>query len=385
MTQRSIPFGRPWITDLERQAVLEVLAGDILTHGPQGRAFEAEFAEFMGGEAYCASVSSGGAALHLAYLEMGIGPGDEVIVAAQTHIATAHAVEAVGARPVFVDCEPMSGNIDPGKLERLITRRTRAIGLVHFLGIPCDMAATMGIAERYGLKVVEDCALAIGAHYKGRHVGLYGDAGCFSFYPVKHITTGDGGMFVSRHKMIAEKVAKARAFGVDRGFADRALPGMYDVPTLGLNYRMGDINAALGRKQLSRIDEILKRRRANFGRLKEALAGLPHVAILDSRDPTAASSHYCLGAVLDGPLAGFRNQMVHKLKEAGVGTSVYYPQPVPRMTYYRSKYGYQAEDYPEATRISDQSIALPVGPHLTLDDVDYIAQTFIRTIQENKP
>src|SRR5262245_50029634 len=151
---RTIPFARPWITDLERQAVMEVLHGDILTHGPQNKAFETEFAAFLGG-GHCAAVSSCMAALHLAYLQLGIGPGDEVIVPAQTHVATAHAVEIVGATSVFVDCEPATGNLDPGRLESLITPRTRAIGLVHFVGIPCDMDAIMAVAERHGLKVIE--------------------------------------------------------------------------------------------------------------------------------------------------------------------------------------------------------------------------------------
>ena len=379
---KTIPFARPWITDAEREAVLEVLAGDVLTHGPQGRMFEQEFAAFMGGEAYCVSVSSGMAALHLAYFEMGIGPGDEVIVPAQTHTATAHAVEAVGAKPVFIDCEPATGNLDPAKLEKLITPATRAISLVHFLGIPCDMDAIIDVANRHGLKVVEDCALAVGARFDGKHVGLIGDAGCFSFYPVKHITTGDGGMFVTRHKQAAERVSKARAFGVDRSFAERTIPGMYDVLTLGLNYRMSDINAALGRKQLGRIEEILDRRRANFTQLKSLLDGISGISILDSRNEAAVNSHYCLSVVLEGQLQAARNEVATRLNKAGVGTSVYYPQPVPRMTYYRNKYGYDAEAFKCASAISDFSIALPVGPHLTPEDVEYVASTFAQTIKE---
>jgi perosamine synthetase len=371
---RSIQFAKPWITESERAAVLRVLAGDILTHGPENRAFEAEFSKFVGGDAHCVAVSSCMAALHLAYWQMGIGPGDEVLVTAQTHVATAHAVEIVGARPVFIDCEPGTGNIDPSLLERAITKRTRAIGLVHFLGIPCDMDAILGVAARHDLKVVEDCALAIGARYHGTHVGLPGDCGCFSFYPAKHMTTGDGGMFITRDRALADRVGKARAFGVDRSFGERSIPGIYDVPTLGLNYRMSDINAAVGRMQLARIGEILERRRENFTRLREGLAGIPGISVLDTRDPGAGNSHYCLGIVLDGPLAGKRNAMVGLLNGAGVGTSVYYPQPVPRMTYYRQKYGYDEKAYREAARISDQSIALPVGPHLGPEDMEYMAE-----------
>jgi perosamine synthetase len=383
-TPRSIPFARPWITDAEREAVLEVLRGDILTHGPRNKAFETEFAAFMGGEVYCLAVSSGMAALHLACWQLGIGPGDEVIIAAQTHVATAHAVEFVGAHPVFVDCDSRTGNIDPALIESSVTPGTKAIVLVHFLGIPCDMNAIMAIAGRHNLKVIEDCALAVGSRIDGSHVGLFGDAGCFSFYPVKHITTGDGGMFVTKHKALAEKVSKARAFGVDRNFTERTIPGMYDVPTLGLNYRMSDINAAIGREQLKRVGEILERRRINFDELKSGIDRISGVQVLNVQDPSSTCSHYCLSAVFDGELSGAREEIVRKLNQRGVGTSVYYPHPVPRLSYYRLKYGYEAGNYKNAARISDQSIALPVGPHLTKDDVRYIAKTLKQVIEEMK-
>ena len=375
MTQRKIPFGKPWITEAERNAVLSVLEGDVLTHGPQAHAFEREFVDFMGEGAHALTMSSGMAALHLAYWQLGIGAGDEVIVTAQTHVATAHAVEVVGARPVFVDCRPEDGNINPALIEAAISSRTKAIGLVHFLGIPCDMNAIMSIADRYGLKVVEDCALAVGARYRGVHVGLFGDAACFSFYPVKHITTGDGGMFVSRHSDLADRVAKARAFGVDRSFGERSVPGLYDVPTLGINYRLSDINCSIGRKQLERIGVILERRRSNFEVLKQGLHTLPDIKILDALNADSSNSYYCLSIVLEGPLASCRNDIVRRLNEMGVGTSVYYPHPIPRLAYYQNKYGLKVDDYPQAKRISDQSIALSVGPHLNLDDMSYIVES----------
>ena len=379
---RSIPFGRPWITEPDRQAVLDVLQGHILTHGPQCKAFEEEFANFMGDGAYCVSVSSCMAALHLCYFYLGLGPGDEVIVPAQTHSATAHAVELVGARPVFVDCSPETGNIDCSQIESLINPSTRALSLVHFLGIPCNMDQVISIAERHNLKVVEDCALAIGARYKGKHVGLFGDFGCFSFYPVKHITTGEGGMFVSRHKDVADSVAKLRAFGTDRSHTERAIPGMYDVATLGLNYRMSEMQAALGRRQVLKLGEILERRQNNFMNLKSRLTEIPGISILDAVNGEARNSHYCLTVVLPEELPAPRDQIVKALNDAGVGTSIYYPHPVPRMTYYKSKYGYEAAKYPNATAISDRSIALPVGPHVTDDDVEHIGVSLKKAITE---
>ncbi|MEA3192949.1 MAG: perosamine synthetase [Betaproteobacteria bacterium] len=380
---RKIAFGRPWITDAEKNAVMQVLSGDVLTHGPQAHAFEKEFAAVLGG-GHCLTTSSGMAALHLAYWQLGIGAGDEVIVAAQTHVATAHAVEVVGAKPVFADCDLATGNMDPAQIEALITPRTRAIGLVHYAGIPCDMDAIMAIAERHKLKVIEDCALAVGTRWRGKHAGLFGDAAIVSFYPVKHITTGDGGMFVSRHAELAAKVAKARAFGVDRGFAERAIPGVYDVPTLGINYRMSDINAAIGRKQLERLNIMLDRRRSNFARLKAALSQLENVRVLDVQAKHAENSHYCLTALLEGGAGQRRDAMVAKLNAAGVGTSVYYPHPVPRLKYYRDKYGYDASRFPNAARISDHAIALPVGPHVGDEDIDYIARQFAQALRESK-
>ena len=379
---RSIPFGRPCITDEDRRAVLAVLDGHILTHGPQTRGFEEDFAEFIGGECYCVALSSCTAALHLAYFQMGLGPGDEVIVPAQTHSATAHAVELMGARPVFVDCDPSTGNIDVSKLEACVTPRTKALSLVHFLGIPCDMDAVTSVARRHGLRVVEDCALALGARYKGVHVGLFGDAGCFSFYPVKHITTGDGGMFVTRHRHVAEAVSKMRGFGVDRTHAERSIPGMYDVTMLGFNYRMSEMQAALGRQQLMNLDQGLERREVNFSRLKHLLTGIDSISILDAPDGFATNSHYCLGVVLEGGLQQHRDRIVLGLNEYGVGTSIYYPHPVPRLTYYRDRYGYDPAAYPNAVAISDYSIALPVGPHLTPSDMDRIAETFSKVAQE---
>jgi dTDP-4-amino-4,6-dideoxygalactose transaminase len=381
---RAIPFGRPWITDDDRQAVMDVLKGHILTHGPQCKAFEEEFAAFMGDGAHCVSVSSCMAALHLCYFYLGLGPGDEVIVPAETHTATAHAVELVGARPVFVDCDPRTGNIDCSQIESLITDSTKALSLVHFLGIPCNMDEVMAIAARHNLKVVEDCALAIGARYKGKHVGLFGDFGCFSFYPVKHITTGEGGMFVSRHKEVADAVAKLRAFGTDRSHTERATPGMYDVAALGLNYRMSEMQAALGRRQVPKLGEILERRQVNFTKLKSRLSEVEAISILDAVSGDTVSSHYCLTVVLHEDLKEKRDQIVKTLNAAGVGTSIYYPHPVPRMTYYRLKYGYEAAQYPQASAISDRSVALPVGPHVGEDDVEHIAVSVKQAVAEAK-
>ena len=376
----SIPFGRPWITDQERDAVQKVLEGHILTHGAKCKEFEADFATFIGGDAYCLAVSSCMSALHLAYFQMGIGPGDEVIVPAQTHTATVHAVELVGATPVFVDCDLQAGNMSCEKIEASITPNTKAIGLVHFLGIPCDMDQISCIADQHQLKIIEDCALAVGAHYKGKHVGLFGDVGCFSFYPVKHITTGEGGMFVTRHAGVAEQVSRLRAFGVDRSHSERTVPGKYDVTVLGINSRMSEMQAAIGCQQLTKVNQILELRANNFAQLKASLSGIKGISILDTDCPNKVNSHYCLSVILHDDFKDHRDSIIAGLKKVGVGTSIYYPHPVPRLTYYKNKYGYQKESYSNAATISDCSIALPVGPHVISSDIDYISESFKKVI-----
>jgi perosamine synthetase len=381
---RSVPFGRPLIDDRDINAVLEVLKGHILTHGPECKSFEQEFSQFLGEGAHSVTMSSCAAALNLAYFYMGIGPGDEVLVPAQTHTATVHAVELAGARPVFVDCEPETGNINYRKIQEKITSRTRAISVVHFLGIPCDMERIVEVSREHDLKVIEDCALAVGSRINGKHVGLFGDAGCFSFYPVKHITTGEGGMFISRHKEVAESVAKLRAFGIDRSHSERVLPGMYDVAELGFNYRMSEMQAALGRQQLKKVEEILSQRKSNFIKLKSYLTNLEGVRVLDSPVSSLQNSHYCLTVVLTGPEKGKRDLLVRSLNELGIGTSIYYPHPVNRFSYYKKKYGYEESQYTNAAEISDCSIALPVGPHLNSEDIDYIGENFVKVIKEIK-
>ena len=191
----------------------------------------------------------------LAYFNLGIGPGDEVIVPAMTHVATAHAVELTGAKPVFVDAEIKTGNIDIDQIEAAITTNTKALSVVHFLGMPVDMDRINQIAEKHNLFVVEDAALAFGTKYKGKHAGLLGDLGVFSMYPVKHITTLEGGLILSKHPDMLEKIALQRAFGVDRTHGERKIPGQYGVNMLGLNYRMNELQAAIGICQIDRLND----------------------------------------------------------------------------------------------------------------------------------
>ncbi len=374
-TKREIPFGRPLIGDAERAAVMAVLSGPILVHGPRAEEFERHFAAWTGAP-HAVSVASCTAAMHLVYFSWRLGPGDEVIVPAQTHTATAHAVELVGAKPVFVDAERASGNIDVAAIEAAISERTRAIAVVHYLGVPVDMQRIDAIAKPHGLKVLEDCALAIGTRIKGIHAGLLGDAGCFSFYPVKHMTTAEGGMITTRDAALAARLAREKAFGVDRHAGERKIPGVYDVTMLGFNYRMNEIEAAIGIEQVKRLDDILAKRERNYRALRAALAELPGLTLFSEPPAESTSSRYCLSVMLDAKLTPRRHELVAELNARGVGTSVYYPRAVPHMTYYAQKYGYRPDSFPNAAWISASSIALPVGPHLDEADMLYIAAAF---------
>jgi dTDP-4-amino-4,6-dideoxygalactose transaminase len=331
---------------------------------------------------HAVSVSSCTAALHLSYFYLGIGPGDEVIVPAQTHTATAHAVELCGATPVFVDSEAETGNIDTEQMEERITSNTKAISVVHYLGMPVNMTRVCEMAKRRGLFVVEDCALAVGSYFNGIHAGLHGDVGCFSFYPVKHMTTAEGGMLIAKEKSLAERIARQKAFGVDRHVGERKIPGVYDVTMLGFNYRMNEIQAALGLEQLKKMDGFLQQRKENYTALSRGLGEIDEVTQFRSSHGEYVSSYYCHSARLKEPLVKKRFDIVESLKGQGVGTSVYYPKPVPHMAYYSDKYGYGEDSFPVAASISYGSIALPVGPHLTVEDMGYIVEAIKRAIRE---
>ncbi len=378
---RNISFGAPMIGQEERTAVLDVLSGPILVHGPRVTEFEQGFAEFTESP-HAVSVSSCTAGMHLVWFTLGFGPGDEVIVPAQTHTATAHAIEFTGAKPVFVDADVTTGNIDIAAMEAAITPRTRAVAVVHFLGMPVDMSTFLEVSRRHKLFVLEDCALAVGTKLDGVHAGLMGDVGVFSFYPVKHMTTAEGGMVITRDADLAARLKLRKAFGVDRTHGERKIPGTYDVVALGFNYRMSEIHAAIGVEQVKKLPSFLSKRADNYQALSTRLRKVEGIEQLASSDGRFVSSYYCLSVILDSQFAPRRAEIMEMLKTRGVGTSVYYPHPVPRMTYYREKYGWKDGSFPRAERISDNSIALSVGPHLDQEDMDYIADALSDTLEE---
>ena len=377
-----IPFGKPLIGEEEISAVNKVLQSPILVHGPLANEFEDIFADFTGSEK-AVSVSSCTAGMHLVYMSLGLGPGDEVIVPSQTHIATAHTVEVTGAKAVFVDSEMKTGNIDISLIEKHITSKTRAIAIVHYLGVAVDMVQINKIAKKYNLFVVEDCALAPGTYLDNCHAGLHGDVGVFSFYPVKHITSAEGGMVISKHNDLLKKISRIKAFGLDRNFLERKVPGLYDVKDLGINYRISELHAAVGIEQMKKLPYFLKQRKRNFEKLSTTLADINNTRVLPQlNDNRFKSSYYCLGLLLDDSIRYKREKIMKKLTARGIGTSIYYPSPLPRMTFYKDKYSYNPETYKNASTISDGIISFPVGPHLSELEMEFISKEFKQVMEE---
>lgn len=367
MQSTPIPFGKPLLDDAEIEAVVAVLRGTQFVHGPITKAFEERFAARAGAK-HAISVSSCTAGLHLSLFCKGIGSGQRVAVPAMTHVATAHAVEYCGATPVFVDVEPTTGNMDAGLLEQVAADGLDAIEVVHYLGLPCDMDTINRIAQKVGAFVVEDCALAIDATYGEQKAGTFGLTGCFSFYPVKHMTTVEGGMITTNDDDMAIRLRSQRAFGYDRNLGERALPGMYDVNRLGYNYRMSEVEAAVGLAQLDKLDGFQRERAQNYRMIMDGLVELDELTVFAPINGKSRSAHYCLNVVLprDGRID--RRIAVDCLNAAGIGTSIHYPSAVPLFDYYRKKYGYKAGQFPVAEWLAAQTISLPVGPHLNEGD-----------------
>lgn len=354
--------------------MLAVLSGSILTHGPQCAAFEARFAQEVGVR-HAVTMSNCTTALHLAIEAHDIGPGDEVIVPAMTHVATAHAVEHAGARPVFADIDPATGNVAAARIAAAVTPRTKAIMVVHYLGLPCDMDAIASAAG--GLPVIEDCATALGASYKGRKPGGLAAAGCFSFYPAKHITTLEGGMLTTDDDRIAERVRKQRAFGYDKNLGERSIPGVYDIAMLGWNYRMSEGHAAVGLCQMDRLAGFMERRRANADTLISYLSRASGTYVFPLRHGESESGRYCVNVTLPREGGPDRAELIRRLNADGVGTSVHYPVALPLSKYYREKYGARPGDFPEAEWVASRTISLPCGPHLDESDMAYIGECFL--------
>jgi len=348
-----INMARPQIGEDEKAAVLEVLESGLLAQGPRVKAFEEAFAK-MCGVRHAIATSSGTTALHAALLAHGIGPGDEVITSAFTFIASANTTLYVGARPVFVDIEPGTFNLDPSRIEKAITSKTRAILPIHLYGLAAEMDLIMKIAERHGLAVIEDACQSHGAEYRGQKVGSFG-TGTFSLYPTKNITSGEGGMITTNDAEIDEKCRAIRQHGMRK---------RYHHDELGFNYRMTDIHAAIGLAQLQKLERFNSHRQANANFLSENLRSVVVPLVPDGR--THVFHQYTIRV-----RAGRRDDLRAYLQEHGVGSEVYYPVPIHQQSFYAHNLGYK-DRLPETENAALEVLSLPVHPGLTPADLEKV-------------
>ncbi len=352
------------ILDLTRQyrsikreidrAVLDVLAAGVYINGSNVRALEEEIARYAGTR-YAVGLNSGTDALHLALRALDIGPGDEVITTPFTFVATTEAIGMVGATPVFADIDPLTFNLDPSSIERVVTRRTRAILPVHLYGLMSGMDELLAVAARHGLPVVEDCAQAIGAQWDGRPAGSAGTIGCFSFFPSKNLGAyGDGGMLVTSDADIAARVKRLRAHGA---------AVKYHHDELGVNSRLDEIQAAILRVKLQHLDEWIDARRAVAARYTTSLGGLAAVETPSSPSPSRHAYHQYTVRV------GERDAVARALERGGIQTMIYYPVPLHLQAVHASL-GYGAGDFPESELAASEVLSLPMFPELEDVEID---------------
>lgn len=394
-----IPYGRQSIDDADIEAVVKVLKSDYLTTGPAVEAFEKKVADYVGAK-YAVAVSNGTAALHVACLAAGIGEGDEVVTTPITFAASANCVLYCGGTPVFADIDPDTYNISPEELEKKITSRTKAIIPVHYTGQPCDMDAILKIAHKHNLLVVEDGAHALGAAYKGKKIGSIADMTCFSFHPVKPVTTGEGGMIVTDNEELYRRLVLYRSHGITRDkdmmqqyeeqlqqSSDPALqeaadmlrgdvidPGgwYYQQLELGYNYRITDISCALGASQMDKLDRFLERRRQIAKKYDEAFADIPQIKTPWQQEGCQSGWHLYMIQTMERS----RREVFDGLRQAGIGVNVHYI-PVYRHPYYQRN-GYAGVHCLNAEAFYERAISLPIFPGLTGQQQDYVIEHVIK-------
>ncbi len=350
-----IPIAKPLIGEEEKQAVLEVLDSGMLAQGPRVKAFEEAFAA-MCGTRYAVATSSGTTSLHVALLAHGIGPDDEVITSPFTFIASANSVLFTGAKPVFVDIDPATFNMDPALIEAAITPHTKAILPIHLFGLMADMDAIQAIAKKHNLAVIEDACQSHGAALHGKRAGSFG-TGTFSLYPTKNITSAEGGMITTDDATIAESCQVIRQHGMRR---------RYYHDELGFNFRMTDIHAAIGLAQLQKLERFNAARMANAKYLSANLRGVtvPYV-------PDGYSHVYHQYTIRVS--GGRRDALIEHLKAQGVGSGVYYPVPIHKQTYYTQDLGYSMT-LPVAEKAAEEVLSLPIHPALSQADLETIVR-----------
>jgi perosamine synthetase len=364
-TLKTIQINKPLLDEEEVEAVAKVLRSGVLTSRAQSGSrvgeFEKAFSHFVEAK-HAFAVSSGTAALHLSLLASGVGHGDEVIAPSFTFVATAETVVLVGAKPVFVDIDPESCNVDPEKVRKAITKRTKAIVPVDIFGLPADVRAIKEIADEHCLMVVEDAAQAHGARYMGKPAGSFADLACWSFYASKNMTTGEGGMITTDSDKFAEKLPCMRTHGET---------GEYVSTMIGGNFRMPEVEAAIGCVQLRKLPLFLKARRKNAEGLLSRLKGLNWLQ-LPAVPKGYEHSWYLFTVKLKEDDAERRDRVVSELRKRGIGATVYYPTPIHMMPFYRR---FSKQRLPNTEKAARQVLSLPVHPGVTMEQIDHIASS----------
>ncbi len=368
----AIPLSNPDITDRERQAVMDVLHTSTLSIGPRLEAFEASIAE-RAGVRFAVGMNSGTSTLHTAVIAAGIKAGDEVITTPFSFVASANAAQFVGAQPVFADIDEQSFNLIPESIEEKITPKTRAILPVHVFGRPCNMPAIMALAEKHGLVVIEDACEALGASVAGRAAGSYGLAGTFAFYPNKQITTGEGGMLVTNDENVARTARSLR----NQGRAEMST--WLDHERLGYNYRMSEINAALGVVQMERLDEILAARAQVASWYQDHLKDIPSVIVPAPPEPGVELSWFVYVIRIEGGLER-REAVITRLQQEQIGCGRYFPS-IHLLQFYREAFGYKPSDFPVTERVANSTIALPFYSRLQEPQVEQVADVLRKAIE----
>lgn len=364
-----IPVNVPLMGDEEKDAVMKVLSSGMLTHkagqGPMASEFERKFSNYVKVK-HAIAMNSGTAALHAALLALDLKPKDEVIIPSFTFVATASVVLHVGAKPIFVDIDPQIYSMDPEKVRAKITPNTKVIVPVHLFGHPADLDPLRALASDKDLILIEDACQAHGALYNGKQVGSIGDMGCFSFYPSKNMTTGEGGMLTTNNDELAEVV---------RMIINHGEKEAYRTERLGHNFRMPEIAAAIGTCQIDKLPKFIAQRRKNVQALSKIIKSNPHIRLPIVKEWATHSWYLFTVKILQEPIIDTRKTLIEKLNAAGIGSAVYYETPLHLIPFYKRLFNFQGGEFPETEKAAKQVLSLPVHPTVTPEQITLIGNT----------
>jgi dTDP-4-amino-4,6-dideoxygalactose transaminase len=374
LNEEFLPFSRPTISQEAIDEVVACLKSGWITTGPRVKQFEEDLKTYLSAP-HALALSSATAGLHLVLEAMKLQPGDEVITTPMTFAATLNTIVLTGGKPVLVDVEPGTYNMDVTKIEKAVTKRTRAIMPVHFAGLPVDLDPLYAVAQKHNLRVIEDAAHAIGTEYKGKRIGSFGDIQVFSFHPNKNMTTGEGGCVVTRDAKMADDVALLRFHGMDREAWNRfGKKGSqhYEIIAPGYKYNMMDMQAALGLHQLRALDGFIKRRTELALRYQNLLAGWPQLSLPAAPAYSHLHAWHLYTPLVNPDAAGMdRDAFMQGLKDRNIGTGLHY-RAVHLYPYYREQFGFKRGDFPNAESISDRIVSLPLFPTMTDADQERV-------------